>query len=97
MRTGPSMATVRMEELMEQREHPAGPEQSEHGFDEGLDHEPDTAGERAEGRFGAGQERDADSRDKEADDRFSRGQEDAPEDDRERRFSEGQEAGSGDA
>ena len=42
---------------MEGREHPARPEQTEHGFEEGLDHKPDPPEEAHEGRFSEGQER----------------------------------------
>jgi hypothetical protein len=77
---------------MEEREHPARPEQTKHGFEEGLDHKPDPPEEEQEGRFSKGQERAA--HDDEHKERFSEGQErtgDTPEKEREGRFSEGQE------
>lgn len=78
---------------MESREHPARPEQTKHGFQEGLDHKPDTPEEEEEGRFSKGQERTRETPD-EHEERFSEGQErtpDTPEKEREGRFSEGQE------
>jgi hypothetical protein len=77
--------------LPRQREHPAAPEQLEHGFDEGAGRRPRTPAQRRVGRFSDGAERlprepDPPTR------RFSEGIESSPESDEnaaERRFSEG--------
>lgn len=75
------------------REHPARPEQTQHGFEEGMDRKPDSAPEQAVGRFSRGQDHQTETTEEEVDPRFSRGQErpgSAPEKEHEGRFSEGQ-------
>jgi hypothetical protein len=71
-------------------EHPAAPEQVEHGFDEGVGRRPRTARQRRVGRFSEGVEtRPEEGRTRR---RFSEGIEqrpDSPENRVERRFSEG--------
>jgi hypothetical protein len=73
-----------------EREHPAAPEQVDHGFDEGTGRRPRRPQQRRVGRFG---DRDENRTDEELERRrFSEGieQRPAPEADRvERRFSEG--------
>jgi hypothetical protein len=76
------------------KEHPASPEQREHGFETGQDRKPDTTDEEDEGRFSEGQERLPETPEKEKHGRSSAGEEetpDSPEKSVERRFSEGQE------
>lgn len=73
-------------------EHPAAPEQVEHGFDEGLGRRPRPKKQRRVGRFSEGVEHDPDSALERG--RFSEGVEQHPDDDAnaaERRFSEGTE------
>lgn len=75
-------------------DRPAAPEQPESGFEEGLDHKPDSPEERHQGDFAEGQERLP--HDERRRSRFSEGQEDdvvTPDEEAERRFSEGQEKG----
>jgi hypothetical protein len=71
-------------------EHPAAPEQIEHGFDEGVGRRPRPARQRRVGRFSEGIEsRPEEGRTRR---RFSEGIEehpDSPENRVERRFSEG--------
>ncbi len=77
------------------RGHPAQPEETEHGFEEGLERAPQGPDERREPDFARGQGRDLPS-DDDAEDRFSRGQESpaqTPEKQKEGRFSEGQDHG----
>ena len=74
-----------------QHEHPAAPEQKRSGFEEGLDHKPDTPEEELEPDFARGL-RDGPESDVEERGRFSEGVEqlpDTPEKTVERRFSEG--------
>ena len=75
---------------MEDAEHPARPEQPEHGFEEGLETGPDPE-EEIEGRFSTGQEDDVVTPDERRESDFARGQEVFPEDETERRYSQGQE------
>jgi len=73
-----------------EREHPAAPEQVEHGFDEGIGRRPRSPEQRRIGRFSDGIERDPD--DPKHRGRFSDGIEAWPDDPAnavERRFSEG--------
>lgn len=71
-------------------EHPAAPEQVEHGFDEGVGRRPRPSKQRRVGRFSEGLERDATSPLRRG--RFSNGIEQVPETETtERRFSEGAE------
>jgi hypothetical protein len=76
---------------MAEQAHPAAPEQTEHGFDEGLGNRPRPPAQRRVGSFGDGlAEEEPVARRRR---RFSEGVErlaDA-DDDAERRFSEGQE------
>jgi hypothetical protein len=69
--------------------HPAAPEQTKHGFDEGQGRRPRKDAQRRVGRFSEGlEERPPDH----SRGRFSEGQErrpGAPENEEERRFSEG--------
>ena len=77
------------------RERPAGPEQPESGFEEGLEQRPDTPDEQREPDFARGLA----SEEPETKPRFSRGEEELPgsaENQAEGRFSEGLERGSGD-
>jgi len=80
------------------KDHPARPEQSEHGWAEGQEH-TDTPQSEREGRFSRGQEQHGETPEKEPHKRFSEGQEEtpesAPEKNVERRFSEGQEKRTG--
>jgi hypothetical protein len=81
---------------LDDREHPAQPEQTDEGFAEGQEIEPDTPEEEHVGTFAEGQEVPPRTEDEEHIGRFSEGQElegETPEKDIERRFSEGQEAG----
>jgi hypothetical protein len=81
----------------EEQEHPAAPEQVEHGFDEGVGRRPKQPKQRRIGRFSDGVESDADAEPKRG--RFSTGGEQHPEDPdnaTERRFSEGVERGDED-
>jgi hypothetical protein len=76
----------------QEREHPAAPEQIEHGFDEGVGRRPRPPKQRRVGSFGDGIEREADSARVRG--RFSEGAEQHPDDEAnatERRFSEGAE------
>jgi hypothetical protein len=79
--------------------HLAAPEQVAHGFDEGLRSMPRRAEEELEGHFSWGQERLPETRTAEKRGRFSSGLEGPPDvaKDRERRFSQGQEADSNSA
>jgi hypothetical protein len=79
---------------VDEREHPAQPEQTERGFEEGVDVKPDTPEEDHVGTFAEGQALTPEAPEEEEIGRFSEGQEelpDTPEKDVERRFSEGQE------
>jgi hypothetical protein len=80
------------------KEHPARPEQTEHGWEEGFE-QTDTPESEREGRFSRGQEEHGETPEKERHKRFSEGQEKqpeaTPEKNVERRFSEGQEKGAG--
>lgn len=81
------------------KEHPARPEQTEHGWEEGFE-QTDTPESEREGRFSRGQEERGETPEKERHKRFSEGQEEdepeaAPEKNVERRFSEGQEKRTG--
>jgi len=74
-----------------QHEHPAAPEQKRSGFEEGLDHKPDTPEEELEPDFARGL-RDGPESAAEERGRFSEGVEQLPETPEktvERRFSEG--------
>lgn len=77
----------------DQEAHPARPEQTQHGFEEGIDHKPDSPEESDIGRFSTGIEQTPKhSPEKEEVGRFSEGIEhtpDTPENAAERRFSEG--------
>jgi hypothetical protein len=78
----------------DQRRHPAQPEQTEHGFEEGQDVEPHTPEEDHVGSYAEGQAVTPEAPDEQDIGRFSEGQEelpDIPDKDVERRFSEGQE------
>lgn len=80
---------------MADRDRPAAPQQPEDGFEEGLDHKPDSPEERHEGDFAEGQEKEP--HDPRRHPRYSEGQEKAPETpekEAERRYSEGQEKGT---
>ena len=77
-----------------EREHPAAPEQIEHGFDEGLGRRPRPPAQRRVGRFsdGIAARTQAELRRR----RFSEGVErfpESPENAVERRFSQGHERG----
>jgi hypothetical protein len=74
--------------------HLAAPEQVEHGFDEGLRRTPRRPEEEQEGHFSWGQERLQETHAAERRGRFSSGLEGPGDGDkeRERRFSQGQEA-----
>jgi hypothetical protein len=75
-------------------EHPAAPEQVEHGFDEGVGRRPRPPKQRRVGRFSDGIERDPDAPKRRG--RFSEGAEEQPDDPAnaaERRFSQGVERG----
>jgi len=76
------------------KEHPARPEQTEHGWEEGQERTDAPESDR-EGRFSRGQEERPETPEKDSHRRFSEGQEEdspaAPEKNVERRFSEGQE------
>jgi cystathionine beta-lyase/cystathionine gamma-synthase len=90
----PARGRLSRRAAMGAKEHPAQPEQTRHGFEEGQDHKPDSPEEVSEGRFSRGQERPGPTPEKEDPDRFSKGQErtgESPEKRREGRFSEGQE------
>jgi hypothetical protein len=76
--------------MREEHEHPAAPEQVEHGFDEGVGRRPRPPKQRRVGRFSDGIECDPDAQLNRG--RFSTGAEQHPDDRRnaeERRFSEG--------
>jgi hypothetical protein len=76
------------------KDRPAAPEQPENGFEEGMDHKPDSVEERHVGDFAEGQERLP--HDEHRRSRFSEGQEDeivTPDEEAEGRYSEGQEKG----
>ena len=68
---------------VDEREHPAQPEQTDHGFEEGVDVKPDTPEEDREeeeiGRFSEGQEELPETPEKDVERRFSEGQEIDPE------------------
>lgn len=73
-----------------EREHPAAPEQVEHGFDEGMGVRPRPPAQRHVGRFSEGLEHETETPRRRG--RFSNGLEqdpDDPEREVERRFSEG--------
>jgi hypothetical protein len=79
---------------VDDREHPAQPEQVDEGFAEGQEVKPDTPEEERVRDFGEGQEVAPLSEEEEDIGRFSEGQEELPETPEkvvERRFSEGQE------
>jgi hypothetical protein len=79
------------------KEHPARPEQTEHGWEEGVER-TDTRESESEGRFSRGQEEHGETPEKEPHRRFSEGQEESEaelEKNVERRFSEGQEKRTG--
>jgi hypothetical protein len=81
---------------MAERDRPAAPQQPEGGFEEGLDHKPDSPEESHEGNFAESQEREPHEEDRRA--RYSEGQEgevDTPDKEAEGRYSEGQEKGRG--
>ena len=74
--------------------HPAAPEQTEHGFDEGAGRRPRPPSQRRVGRFSNGIAAEDSERERR---RFSEGIEQSPEvpdNTAERRFSEGIERGS---
>jgi hypothetical protein len=74
------------------REHPAAPEQVEHGFDEGVGRRPRSPAQRRVGRFGDRPDNLTDAKLRRP--RFSEGIEQRPgseENRAERRFSEGNE------
>jgi hypothetical protein len=74
-----------------EHEHPAAPEQQQSGFEEGVDHKPDTPDENLEPDYARGIRQGPES-DVEHRGRFSEGAEELPETpDKvvERRFSEG--------
>lgn len=74
----------------DEHEHPAAPEQIEHGFDEGLGQRPRPPRKRRVGRFSEGIESDPDAARERG--RFSKGAEQRPGDAAnatQRRFSEG--------
>ena len=78
--------------MREKDEHPAAPEQIEHGFDEGLGQRPRPPKQRRVGQFSEGIESDPDAPRERG--RFSTGAEQRPGDPAnatERRFSEGTE------
>jgi hypothetical protein len=81
---------------VDDREHPAQPEQPDEGFAEGQEEAPRTPQEEHVGDFAEGQEVSPRTEEEEHIGRFSEGQElegETPEKDIERRFSEGQDAG----
>lgn len=81
---------------LDDREHPARPEQIDEGFGEGQESEPDTPEEEHVGTFAEGQEVPPRTEEEEHIGRFSEGQElegETPEKVVERRFSQGQDAG----
>jgi len=81
---------------VDDREHPAQPEQTDEGFAEGQETRPDAPEEEAIRDFAEGQETPPRTEEEERIGRFSEGQEeegDTPEKVVERRFSEGQDAG----
>jgi hypothetical protein len=76
--------------MRDEDEHPAAPEQVEHGFDEGAGKRPRTPAKRRVGRFSEGVEHDPEAPLRRG--RFSEGIEQRPETPdkaAERRFSEG--------
>lgn len=78
--------------MRDEDEHPAAPEQVEHGFDEGVGKRPRPPSKRRVGRFSEGIEHDPDAPLRRP--RFSEGIEqrpDTPNKTTERRFSEGAE------
>jgi hypothetical protein len=80
---------------VDERRHPARPEQTEHGFAEGQAVEPE---DEHVGTFAEGQAVAPDAPEEEEIGRFSEGQEElpeTPEKEVERRFSEGQEIDPG--
>jgi hypothetical protein len=81
---------------LDDREHPAQPVQTDEGFAEGQEVEPDTPEEERVGTFADGQEVPPRTEEEEQIGRFSEGQElepETPDKVVERRFSEGQDAG----
>jgi hypothetical protein len=75
--------------MRNEKDHPAAPEQLDHGFDEGVGHRPRAAGQRRVGRFSNGIDRPEANRTRR---RFSQGIEanpESPDNAVERRFSEG--------
>jgi hypothetical protein len=81
----------------EEHEHPATPEQVEHGFDEGAGRRPRPPKQRRVGQFSEGVESDPEATQERG--RFSTGAEERPDDAEnatERRFSEGVERGDHD-
>lgn len=81
---------------LDDREHPAQPEQTDEGFAEGQEARPDAPEEEVIRDFAEGQEVPPRTEEEERIGRFSEGQEledDTPEKVVERRFSEGQDAG----
>jgi hypothetical protein len=82
---------------LDDREHPAQPEQTDEGFAEGQETRPDTPEEETVRDFAEGQEHPPRTDEEEHIGRFSEGQEleeeETPEKVVERRFSEGQDAG----
>src|SRR3954467_3412026 len=81
---------------VDDREHPAQPEQTDEGFAEGQEVRPDTPEEEVVRDFAEGQEHAPRTEEEEQIGRFSEGQElegETPDKVVERRFSEGQDAG----
>jgi hypothetical protein len=81
---------------LDDREHPAQPEQTDEGFAEGQEQRPDSPEEEVVRDFAEGQEVPPRTEEEEHIGRFSEGQEEegeTPEKVVERRFSEGQDAG----
>ena len=79
----------------DRRDHPAEPEQTTHGWEEGQERAPDTPEDLREPRYSRGQEVEGDP-EEDAKPRYSRGQEERsgdPEEDTEGRFSTGQDHG----
>jgi hypothetical protein len=79
-----------LELMRNEDEHPAAPEQVEHGFDEGVGKRPRPPSKRRVGRFSEGVEHDSEAPLRRG--RFSEGVEQRPESPdktAERRFSEG--------
>ncbi len=66
--------------MANEHEHPAQPEESEHGFEEGFDRKPDDSHEDDVGRFSTGGEQTPEhAAEKEHHGRFSEGAEQTPE------------------